>query len=41
VWRATKGKFLGPPQVLRGGAQQEGGPVFVFGRLDCLKIPCL
>ena len=32
---------LGRPQALGGSGHQEGGPVFVFGGLDCLEIPRL
>jgi len=35
------GDPFGRPEALGGGGQQKGGPVFVFGGLDCLEIPQL
>jgi len=33
------GEPLGRPKALGGSGQQKGGPVFVFGGLNCLKVP--
>jgi len=35
------GEPLSRPKALRGSGQQKGGPVFVLGGLNCLKVPHL
>jgi len=39
--RTSVGEPLGRPKALRGSGQQKGGPVFVLGGFNCLKVPRL